>query len=136
MFPYEEPIGKLIRVGENYFYRVIGVAQSRDPSAAIGSSMKSEDYSYDVYIPLKTMETRVGDTVVVRRSGSMEGETVQLKQITLKVKDVASVMETADLIKMTLDDYHTKFEDYGVTVPLELLEQAKTTRMMFNVFMG
>ena len=136
LFPYEEPIGKLIRVGENYFYRVIGVAQSRDPSAAIGSSIKSEDYSFDVYIPLKTMETRVGDTVVVRRSGSMEGETVQLKQITLKVKDVASVMETADLIKMTLDDYHTKFEDYGVTVPLELLEQAKTTRMMFNVFMG
>lgn len=136
LFPYEEPLGKLIRVGENYYFRVIGVAKSRAPSAAIGSSVKSEDYSFDVYVPLKTMETRVGDTVVVRRSGSMEGETVQLKQITLKVKDVASVMETADLIKMTLDDYHSKFEDYGVTVPLELLEQAKTTRMMFNVFMG
>jgi putative ABC transport system permease protein len=26
--------------------------------------------------------------------------------------------------------------DYGVTVPLELLEQAKTTRMMFIIFMG
>ena len=66
----------------------------------------------------------------------MEGETVQLKQITLKVGQVADVMQTADLIKLTLDKYHTKFEDYGVTVPLELLEQAKTTRMMFNVFMG
>lgn len=136
LFPYEEPLGKLIRVGENYYFRVIGVAKSRSPSAAIGSSLKSEDYSYDVYIPLQTMQTRVGDTVVVRRSGSMEGETVQLKQITLKVRSVADVMQTADLIKLTLDKYHTKFEDYGVTVPLELLEQAKTTRMMFNVFMG
>lgn len=136
LFPYEEPIGKLIRVGDNYYYRVIGVANERAPSAAIGSSLKTEDYSYDVYIPLKTMQTRVGDTVVVRRSGSMEGETVQLKQITLKVGAVSDVMQTSELIKLTLDRYHTKFEDYGVTVPLELLEQAKTTRMMFNVFMG
>ena len=136
LFPYEEPLGKLVRVGDNYYFRVIGIANSRSPSAAIGSSLKSEDYSYDVYITLKTMQTRVGDTVVVRRSGSMEGETVQLKQITLKVGNVADVMQTADLIKLTLEKYHNKFEDYGVTVPLELLEQAKTTRMMFNVFMG
>ena len=136
LFPYEDPLGKRIRVGDNYYFTVIGVANSRTPSAAIGSSLKSEDYSYDVYIPLKTMQTRVGDTVVVRRSGSMEGETVELKQITLKVGSVADVMETADLIKLTLDKYHYKFDDYGVTVPLELLEQAKTTRMMFNVFMG
>ena len=136
LFPYEEPLGKLIRVGDNYYFRVIGVADSRAPSAAIGSSLKSEDYSYDVYIPLKTMQTRVGDTVVVRRSGSFEGETVQLRQITLKVGKVSDVTQTAELIKLTLDKYHNKFEDYGITVPLELLEQAKTTRMMFNVFMG
>jgi putative ABC transport system permease protein len=136
LFPYEEPLGKLIRIGDNYFFRVIGVADSRAPSAAIGSSLKSEDYSYDVYVPLQTMQTRVGDTVVVRRSGSMEGETVQLKQITLKVGDVDDVMQTSELIKLTLDKYHNKFEDYGITVPLELLEQAETTRMMFNVFMG
>ncbi|MCF0233388.1 MAG: ABC transporter permease [Thermoguttaceae bacterium] len=136
LFPYEEPIGKLIRVGDNYFYRVIGVANARNPSAAIGSSIKTEDYSFDVYIPLQTMQTRVGDTVVVRSSGSMEGETVQLKQITLKVGNVADVMQTSDLIKLTLENYHKKFEDYGITVPLALLEQAKTTRMMFNVFMG
>ena len=36
---------------------------------------------------------------------------------------------------MTLSDHH-QIEDYGVTVPLELLEQAKTTRLMFNIFMG
>lgn len=136
LFPYEEPLGKLIRVGENYYFRVIGVANPRNASAAIGSSFKSEDYSYDVYIPLQTMQTRVGDTVVVRRSGSMEGETVQLKQITLKVGKVADVMQTSEIIKLTLEQYHNKFEDYGITVPLELLEQAKTTRMMFNVFMG
>ena len=46
LFPYEEPLGKLIRVGDNYYFRVIGIANSRAPSAAIGSSLKSEDYSF------------------------------------------------------------------------------------------
>ncbi|MDO5579996.1 MAG: ABC transporter permease [Planctomycetia bacterium] len=135
LFPYENPIGQLVRVGDNYNYRVVGVMNPRAPSAGIGGSLAAQDFSYDVYIPLNTLRTRVGDTVVIRRSGSFEGETVELSQITLKVDSVANVMETSELIKMTLQDKH-KYEDYGITVPLELLEQARTTRMMFNVFMG
>ena len=45
------------------------------------------------------------------------------------------MLETADLIKDTLGRHHRN-EDYGVTVPLELLEQARTTRLMFILFMG
>ena len=60
---------------------------------------------------------------------------LELSQITLCVDDVSKVMETSDLVKATLGRYHRK-EDYGVTVPLELLEQAKTTRLMFIIFMG
>ena len=44
-------------------------------------------------------------------------------------------METADLVRETLKRQH-RDEDYGVTVPLELLEQARTTRLMFIMFMG
>ncbi|MDO4587743.1 MAG: ABC transporter permease [Planctomycetia bacterium] len=135
LFPYEDPIGQLIRVGDNYYYRVVGIMASRAPSAGIGGSFAAQDYSLDVYIPLNTLRTRIGDTVIIRRSGSMEGETVQLSQITLKVDSVQNVMETSELIKLTLQEAH-KYEDYGITVPLELLEQAKTTRMMFNIFMG
>ena len=78
---------------------------------------------------------RIGDTVVRRLSGSFEGETVQLNQITLKVDSIENVTETAEIIKLDLSAHH-KYEDFGVTVPLELLEQAKTTRLMFNIFMG
>lgn len=135
LFPYEDPIGQLVRLGENYNYTVVGVMAARAPSAGIGGSFAAQDYALDVYIPLNTLRVRVGDTVVVRRSGSFEGETVQLSQITLKIDDTEHVMETSELIKMMLADHH-KYEDYGVTVPLELLEQAKTTRMMFAIFMG
>ena len=135
LFPYEDPIGRLVRIGENYNFTVIGVMQSRAPSAAAGGSLDSQDFSYDIYIPINTFRARIGDTVVRRLSGSFEGQTVQLNQITLKVDSVENVTETAEIIKLDLAAHH-KYEDYGITVPLELLEQAKTTRLMFNIFMG
>src|SRR5690606_4198854 len=58
-----------------------------------------------------------------------------LSQITLRVNDVKRVLETSDLVKEMLRRHHA-IEDYGVTIPLELLEQAKTTRMMFILFLG
>jgi len=73
--------------------------------------------------------------VITRRPGSFEGEVVELSQITLRVDKVENVLETAELVKATLERYH-RDKDYGVTVPLELLEQAKTTRLMFIIFMG
>ena len=135
LFPYEDPIGRLVRIGENYNFTVIGVMQSRAPSAAAGGSLDSQDFSYDIYIPINTFRARIGDTVVRRLSGSFEGQTVQLNQITLKIDSVENVTETAEIIKLDLAAHH-KYEDYGITVPLELLEQAKTTRLMFNIFMG
>jgi ABC-type antimicrobial peptide transport system permease subunit len=47
---------------------------------------------------------------------------------------VENVMETAELIKETLKRRH-KWQDYGVTVPLELLEQARIERLMSIVLM-
>jgi putative ABC transport system permease protein len=134
LFPIEEAIGRSIRV-ENLYYVVIGVCEERAPSAGIGGSLAAQDFSNDVYIPLSDLWSRIGDTVVTRRSGSFEGETLELNQITLRIKTISSVLATADIVKNTLAEFHRE-PDYGVTVPLELLEQAKTTRLMFMVFMG
>ncbi len=134
LFPIDDPIGKSVRVEEAY-YVVVGVTKPRSPSAGIGGSLAGQDFNLDAYIPVTTLWSRIGDQVITRRSGSFEGEIVELSQATLRIKDVDYVMETADLIKETLRRHH-RTEDYGVTVPLELLEQARTTRMMFILFMG
>ncbi len=134
LFTFENPIGESIRVEESY-YRVVGVMKFRNASAGIGGSLAAQDFDNDVYIPYSTLQTRIGDFVAIVRSGSFEGEIVQLSQITLRITRVDKVMETADLIRDTLSRYH-KQDDYAVTVPLELLEQARTTRMMFIMFMG
>ncbi len=134
LFPIEDPLGRSIRV-ENLYYVVVGIVKARDPSAGIGGSLYSQDFSSDVYIPLTDLWARIGDTVITRRSGSFQGETLELNQITLRVNAVRNVMETAAVVKNTLAEFHRE-PDYGVTVPLELLEQAKTTRLMFMIFMG
>ncbi len=134
LFPFENPIGNSIHIEEAY-YVVVGVMKSRAPSAGIGGSLTAQDFSNDVYIPISTLWSRIGDFIFTRRADSIEGEIVELSQVTLRVDEVANVTETAELVKETLRRYHD-FEDTGVTVPLELLEQARTTRLMFIIFMG
>jgi putative ABC transport system permease protein len=136
LFRHEDPLGRTIYLPESMdFYRVVGVMQPRGATAAIGGSLDSQSFDNDVYIPITTMETRFSDLVVTRRSGSFEAEDVQLTQITLQVDDPKHVLRTADLIKQTLSN-HDRTRDIAIVVPLELLEQARTTRLMFMVFMG
>jgi putative ABC transport system permease protein len=136
LFPYEDPVGQRIYMPENKnFYLVVGVLEPKSATAAIGGSMAAQDFSNDVYIPIRTLQQRIGDYVVSMSASSREGESIELNQITLRVRDVADVKRTAQLVEDSLSG-HDKMEDVAVVVPLELLEQARTTRAMFMVFMG
>lgn len=137
LFPYENPIGRTIWVGAE-FYTVIGQTRDRTASAAIGGSLDSRDYNLDAYIPLRTLRQRVGDLVMKRVGGGQGfnfiGEDVELSQITVEVENIEEVDETAQIIETLLKKYHEK-EDYAVVVPRELLRQAERTRTMFNVLL-
>ena len=113
------------------FYTVVGETERRDPTAAIGGSLESQDYNMDVYIPLETLRSRIGDMVLTSRSGSREGEVVELSQITVSVADLDQVDQTADIIRSLIEKYHPN-EDVKVVVPKELLRQAELMRMLFN----
>jgi len=133
LFPYENPIGRTIWVGSE-FYVVIGQTKPRMASAAIGGSLDAREYNLDAYIPLKTLRHRVGDLVMKRIGGEFQGEQVELSQITVSVDNIEDVDETATIIETLLKKYHEK-EDYAVVVPKELLRQAERTRAMFNVLL-
>jgi len=136
LFPYEDPVGQRIYLPENKnFYLVVGVLEPKSATAAIGGSMAAQDFSNDVYIPIKTLQQRIGDVVMSFSASSREGESIELNQITLRVREVSDVKRTAELVQDALSG-HNKMEDIAVVVPLELLEQARTTRAMFMVFMG
>jgi len=133
LFPIEDPIGRAVLIGQD-FYVVVGIAAERTAAAAIGGSLEARQYDSDVYIPLTTFRRRIGDMVFTRRTGSMQAENVQLNQITAVVGDMNEVDETADVIRSLLAKYH-KTLDYSVVVPKELLQQAETLRAMFNVLL-
>ncbi|MBP87137.1 MAG: ABC transporter substrate-binding protein [Planctomycetaceae bacterium] len=133
-FPVDNPIGKVVRIRE-VPYVVVGVTKPRTPMAGIGSSLAAQDFANDIYIPLATFWQRIGDRVLFVGAGTRSGEEVELSQITFQVDSTDDVEPTADAIERTMRKLH-KTEDYAVVVPLELLEQARTTRLMFMVFMG
>ena len=134
LFPYENPIGKTIRVDQD-FYRVVGVVSKKQDAAAIGGSISGRSYDKDVYIPLNTFRSRIGDQVPISME-SFESELIEINQITVTINDVERVPETAEIIRVLLGEFHNdENPDYSVTVPMELLEQAETTRMMFNILL-
>lgn len=132
LFPYEDPLGKRVYIPESQdYYRVVGVLEHRNPSAAIGGSLDSQDFSSDVYVPIETIRSRVGDRIVTRRSGQFQIEIMELNQITLQVGSVDEVRSSAAMIESLLDRNHAKMGDVAVVFPLELLEQARNLRLMF-----
>lgn len=134
LFPLESPLGKSVVIRDQAFI-VVGVMKHRDPTAGIGGSLSAQDFSHDIYIPISTLWSRIGDVIYIRRSGSREGEIVELSQITLQVRSSKEVEQTADIVRNTLEARHAR-GDYAIVVPKELLEQAKRTRIMFMIFMG
>ncbi len=133
LFGFANPIGQSIQIDRD-FYIVVGETARRDPTAAIGGSIDSVDYNLDVYIPLETLRSRIGDMVLTSRSGSREGEVVELSQITVSVANLDQVDQTAEIIRTLVEKYHPN-EDVKVTVPKELLRQAELTRMLLNFLM-
>lgn len=134
LFPVEEALGNIAQLGHE-FYTVVGITETRSASSGIGGSMAAEDYSRDVYIPIRTMWRRLGDQVIVVEPGNFSRDIIEISQVTLHVHDQDAVLRTADLVRNSVARNHT-LDDYVITVPMELLEQANTTRLMFIMLLG
>ncbi len=134
LFPIGSVLDKIVRVRDTP-YRVIGVLESRGMMAAIGSSLDSQDFTDDVYIPVTTFWQRIGDWTMERSAGARINEQVELSQITFRVDKMKNVLATADAIQSIMDSRHPE-KDFAIVTPLELLEQARNTRLMFMAFMG
>jgi putative ABC transport system permease protein len=133
LFPFGEPLGQEVLINKT-FYRVVGVMKPRSASAGIGGSLAAESFSNDIYIPITTLWRREGDMIVSIKPGQFQRDINQMTQVTIQVRDRDAVLPTADVVRNSFPD-HT-MPDFAVVVPLELLEQARTTQLMFMVFLG
>ncbi|MDG2360671.1 MAG: ABC transporter permease [Planctomycetaceae bacterium] len=133
VFPLKNPIGQRLLIDQD-FYTVIGVTESRESSASIGGSLAGREYNRDIYIPVTTFRSRLGDELTTSPSGGIDRELVEISQITLMIEDVESVEESAAVARILLEKYHVE-DDYTIVVPKELLRQAEVLRAMFNVLL-
>jgi putative ABC transport system permease protein len=136
LFPIESPLGRDVRVGEDYL-RVVGLmerpAQAAKPSETSG---KASGASVDrIYIPLSAARTLYGETLVKQRSGTFEAERVELHEVTVKVAKLEQVINVSLAIQDLLARTHKK-PDYEIIVPLELLKRAERTKQIFNLVLG
>jgi putative ABC transport system permease protein len=61
---------------------------------------------------------------------------VQLQKITVKVKSTEQVLAMRNILDTLLARLHKAEKDYRIVVPLELLRQAKRTKLIFNIVLG
>jgi putative ABC transport system permease protein len=142
LFPFENPIDQAVIINSQ-LYRIVGVANSRMSSAGPGGSQTGEIYDNDVYIPLATFDVRFGEAIIIRQSGSMSGEKVQLNQVTLTVDATIDnkagrekVRATGNLVREILERNHFPKKDTEVTVPLDQLEHAEEMQNLLTGLLG
>ena len=137
MFPREDPLNKQVYLPDKQqFYKIVGVLKHRNATAAIGGSLAAQEFSKDVYIPISTMRSRMSDLERKSSGGTFSIKEFELSQVTIQVSDSSKVVPTAKLIEASLKLNDQERQDIVVVVPYELLEQAKTTRLMLMVFMA
>ena len=134
LFPYEDPRGKSVKLGSDY-YTVVGVTRERASSAGVGGSLSAQEFNKDVYIPLNTCKLRFGEKIIDTRPGSFSIEETQLSQVTIKLNSIADVRPSAPIIDAVVMPKHPK-KDVTTVVPYDLLMQAQATARQFSIILG
>ena len=130
LFPLGDGLNSIVRGGPLRF-RVVGIVTSVPRGELGGQSAGATDPNTQVYIPFSTMRTVYGATNVVRSSGSMSAERVELHELIVQVSTLDAVQPVEQVIRHVLKMSHAK-DDYQVIVPLQLLVQARRTALLWS----
>jgi putative ABC transport system permease protein len=159
-FTTEDPIGRTIKVGDNWL-TVVGVLADRTLSEQTAQRLGIRDANLDVYVPMSTMllryrdrsrisardieqAARDGEVVFVASTGNQEDADRQaerrnyhqLDRLIVRVKEAEAVSTTAEVVRRMLERRHNNVVDFEITVPEELLRQEQRTRTIFNLVLG
>jgi len=143
LFAFDDPLGQDVKIAGDY-YRVVSICSAQDftPETVTLESKTSPTPGQrsanmgNIYIPLTTVKDRFGETSI-EFSGSTgrKIEKIELQEIIVKVGAIENVMPTRDILETLLGRFHKK-SDYHLIVPLELLQQAKRTKLIFSIVLG
>ena len=128
LFGYADPMGRPIRLGGLSFV-VVGLVEKPGRSM---TAVPAEMVSNLAFIPDTTDRMRFGRYSIIRTGSSQYGELVEVSQLILQMRDEQSVVEGARVARSLLGRIRES-NDYEITVPLELLEQQRQQRRLWNI---
>jgi len=142
LFAFDDPLGQFVKIGSDY-YSVVGIVSSQPIAVSPGQeetknteAKQAGANAGNIYIPLSTVKNRFGEmSVKISGQSGANVEKVELQEIIIKVTNTDLVLPTRDILQTILERFHKK-TDYQLTVPLELLEQAKRQKRIFSIVLG
>jgi macrolide transport system ATP-binding/permease protein len=129
LFPFGDSIGQSVNIDGNLF-TVIGEVAPRKNLKDKGKLGFKEFFEDNVYIPLETHWAKIFDFYFRGYDGSH-----LISKLTLTIDDQTKLLSVAQMIRDILEKDHG-MEDYQVTVPFELIQQAERAKMTFIGLMG
>jgi putative ABC transport system permease protein len=114
---------------------VVGVTARKALATGTGTSLGGQDFNRDVYIPFETDRVRIGPVLTQFKSGNIKLERLEISQLTVVVDHMDHVKSTAEIIRLTLDQFHPD-KDTELVVPLDLIEQAEKAQRLFTYILG
>lgn len=140
LFPYQDPIGRIIQIGttnaSTVLCTVVGVLEPTGLRAGSDSAgIMNRDIDQDVYFPLSVAVEAFGDTIMKRQAGSMERKQIELSEVWLRANRTEDVERIAAQAEYLLRITHSGMRDVDVKAPIQILRNAERLNRMFNFIM-
>ncbi len=126
LFPVETPLGKRVKLGDQWF-QVVGVMGQRQLFTETIGELAARDLNQDIYVPLKSLLSRFAPDNPLAS---------QLDQLTIQIKESGVLMQSATVIRRILDRRHYNNPDFDIVIPFELLKQEERERRIYNIVLG
>jgi putative ABC transport system permease protein len=126
LFSYEDPMGKNIKLGDQWF-EVAGVLQTKALFTETVGELAARDLNNDVYIPLSTFGKRIPKANIL---------TSELKQVTVRLESSERLIESAAIIRSIISRRHFNNDDFSIVIPYELMEQEKKESRIYNLLLA
>ena len=129
LFPFGDSLGRTVNIEGNLF-TVIGEVAPRSALNDDGKLGFKELFNDNIYLPLETHWAKIFDFYYKGYDGSH-----LISKLTLTIDDQTKLFSVAQMIRDMLIRDHG-IEDFQVTVPFELMQQAERAKMTFVALMG
>lgn len=126
LFPIEDPIGKQVKLDDQWF-EVIGVMANKALFTETVGELAARNLNQDIYIPL---------TSFLRRFSKTNPLASEIDQLTVQVIDSDRLLEASAVIRRIVTRRHHNNEDFDIVVPYELLKQEEHERQIYNMVLG